>query len=51
MPLLNGSSKAVIQRNTEELIHSGRPPDQAYAISMWKAGKSRKQKKEQKKGS
>lgn len=44
MPLKKGSSKKVINANTEELIVSGRKPDQAYAIAMDKAGKSKDKK-------
>lgn len=42
MPLLPGRSRKVINRNTDELIASGREPDQAYAIAMKNAGKGRK---------
>lgn len=42
MPLEKGKSKAVIQRNTEKLIHEGYPPKQAYAIANSKAGTSKK---------
>jgi len=44
MPLVKGSSKQAISRNIAELMHSGRPQKQAIAISMSKAGKSRKKK-------
>lgn len=33
MPLIPGRSKKTIQQNTEELIASGKKPDQAYAIA------------------
>lgn len=42
MPLKKGKSKKVISENIAELIRSGRPKDQAVAIAMSKAGKSRK---------
>jgi len=42
MPLKKGSSKKTIQKNIEELIHTGRPADQAAAIAYEKAGKSKK---------
>lgn len=41
MPLKKGSSKKTIGENIAELIHSGRPKDQAVAIAMSTAGKSR----------
>ncbi len=41
-PLRKGSSKKVISENIGELIRSGRPKDQAVAIAMNKAGKSKK---------
>lgn len=40
MPLKSGKSRKVINKNTQEMIESGYPPDQAYAASMSKAGKS-----------
>ena len=42
MPLKKGKSKAVVSANIRELVHSGRPVKQAVAISMKKAGKSKK---------
>ena len=45
MPLKKGSSKKVIQENTAELVRSGRPADQAYAIANKEAGTSKPSKK------
>lgn len=45
MPLKKGKSKKVVGSNIAELMHAGRPKDQAVAIAMSKAGKSRKGKK------
>ena len=46
MPLVKGHSSRVVSGNIRELIHSGRPKNQAIAIAMTKAGKvSRKKKK------
>lgn len=44
MPLKKGKSKEIIQANIRELVASGRPVEQAVAIAMSKAGKSRKKK-------
>lgn len=44
MPLKKGSSRKTIGQNIAELEKSGRPPKQAIAIAMEKAGKSRKKK-------
>lgn len=41
MPLESGSSKEVISRNISREVHAGKPHDQAIAIAMNKAGKSR----------
>ena len=45
MSLKKGSSKKTISANIRELRHSGYPQNQAVAIAMDKAGKSRKKKK------
>lgn len=42
MPLKKGSSKKVIGENIATEIRAGKPKDQAVAIAMNKAGKSRK---------
>ena len=42
MPLESGKSKQAIQRNIMELMATGRPQKQAVAISLRKAGKSKK---------
>ncbi|MFA5898832.1 MAG: hypothetical protein WC829_06930 [Hyphomicrobium sp.] len=42
MPLKKGSSKKTVSSNIRTLMHEGRPQKQAIAISMSKAGKSRK---------
>ena len=44
MPLKKGKSKAVVSQNIRELRASGRPQNQAVAIAMSKAGKSKKKK-------
>jgi hypothetical protein len=45
MPLKKGESDAVVSENISELIHSGKPHDQAIAIAMSEAGRSKKKKK------
>ena len=41
MPLKSGTGKETISGNISELVHSGHPQQQAVAIAMKKAGKSR----------
>ena len=45
MPLKSGRSDKTVSANISELVHSGRPQKQAIAISMSKAGRTRKKKK------
>ncbi len=45
MPLMEGSSEETVSKNISELMHSGRPQNQAVAIAMSKAGKSKKKRK------
>lgn len=45
MPLLGGKSDSVVSQNIAELIRSGHPRDQAVAIAMDQAGRSRRKKK------
>lgn len=44
-PLKKGKSKKAVSSNISELVRSGRPRKQAIAISLSKAGKSRKKKR------
>ena len=47
MPLMKGSSDSVVSENIAELRRAGHPEDQAIAIAMENAGRSkRKPKKE-----
>lgn len=48
MPLKKGKSKKVIAQNIKTEIKAGRPRNQAIAIAMAKAGKSRKKRKKRK---
>lgn len=41
MPLKKGSSRKVIAENIRREIRAGKPRDQAIAIALEKAGKSR----------
>jgi len=41
MPLKAGSSRKVIEANIHELAESGRPPKQAVAIALQRAGKAK----------
>ena len=42
MPLLKGSSKAIISANIAQSIREGKPKDQSIAIAYSVAGKSKK---------
>jgi hypothetical protein len=45
MPLKKGKSKKVISDNIRMEMHAGKPQDQAIAIAMSSAGKSRRKSK------
>lgn len=44
MPLKSGKSRTIVSDNVRELKKSGRPQNQAVAIALAKAGKSKKRK-------
>ena len=48
MPLKKGKTKKIVQVNFEELLHSGYPKDQAYAIAKSKQRESGKKKPKRK---
>ena len=50
MPLKKGSSKSTISRNIATEIDSGKPQNQAIAIALAKAGKTRTKKRTAKRG-
>jgi hypothetical protein len=45
MPLRRGKSKGVVSQNIRTEMLSGKPPKQAIAIALSKAGLSKKKKK------
>lgn len=51
MPLLKGDRSDIISANIRELMDSGKSQEQATAIALSKAGKSKKRKKDARKAS
>jgi hypothetical protein len=45
MPLKRGKSDKVVSENISELVHSGKSQNQAIAIAMSKAGRSKLKRK------
>lgn len=45
MPLMNGTSRAVVSENIREMVNAGHPQDQAVAAALQHAGKGRKKPK------
>ena len=45
MPLKSGKSNKVVSENIATEMHAGKPQDQAIAIAMSKAGRSKKKAK------
>lgn len=44
MPLKAGKSKRAVSENIKRLTREGKPPNQAIAIALQKAGKAKKKK-------